>query len=105
MSHPSSGGQAPSKTLTPTKFAASGAFEGCCTRVSDETESSDLKALGRIAMEVMQGGQFEDMDTIGVKDLSTWDSDAASFLAETTSATLPDELKKVSRASLAAASC
>ncbi|KAF3031451.1 hypothetical protein E8E12_000150 [Didymella heteroderae] len=71
-----------------------GAFEGCCTRVSDATESPDLKALGRIAMEVMQGGQTEDMDIIGVRDLSTWDSEAASFLAETTSATSPDELKK-----------
>jgi hypothetical protein len=93
------GGQTLLKPVSRAKFVAPGAFEGCCTRVSDGTESSDLKALGRIAMEMMQGGQTEDVNIIGVRDLSTWDPDAASFLAETTSATSPDELKKVSRAS------
>ena len=73
--------------------------------MSDGTESSDLKALGRIATELMQGGQTEDVHIVVVKDLSTWDSDAADFLAETTSATSPDELKKVSQASMVAASC
>lgn len=82
-----------------------GAFEGCYTQASDSIQSSDIKALGRIAMEVMQGEPIQDVDVIGMRDLSSWDSDVAGFLAETTSATSAEELKKVSEASGTATSC
>lgn len=51
-------------------------------------------------MELMQDGKTEEGKVVGVTDLSHWDSDAASFLADTTSATSPDELKKVNMLSI-----
>ncbi|KAF3037143.1 hypothetical protein E8E11_002997 [Didymella keratinophila] len=71
-----------------------GLEHGSLSRSNTLVTMDGVVKIGRIAMEMMQGGQTEDMDTIGVRDLSTWDPDAASFLAETTSATSPDELKK-----------
>ncbi|KAF2818085.1 hypothetical protein CC86DRAFT_171697 [Ophiobolus disseminans] len=81
------------------------AYEGCTRRTSEGSESSDLKALGRIATELMQHGRTKEVDIVGVKDLSVWEPDVAGFLAETTSALSPNELKKVNNTSVLTASC
>ncbi|KAF2818045.1 hypothetical protein CC86DRAFT_389221 [Ophiobolus disseminans] len=71
------------------------AYEGCSRRTSEGSESSDLKALRRIATELMQHGRTKEVDIVSVKDLSVWEPDVAGFLAETTSALSPNKLKKV----------
>lgn len=56
-----------------------------------------MRALGIITMELMQK-YTQDNGTVGVENLDRWpsDSDAVTFLSETTSAASARELSKVS---------
>jgi hypothetical protein len=71
--------------------------ECCHSRLLGSAELRDVRALGLITMELMQG-YVKDDGAIGVDDLYRWpDSfDAVGFLSETTSASSVDEVMKVS---------
>lgn len=76
------------------------ANQECCRQVAppDGTSIRDVRALSRIMMELMEKCTKDD-EAIGVEDLNRWsfDSDAVGFLLATTSASLVNELMKVSR--------
>lgn len=64
----------------------------------DKPSASDVRAVGYIAMELMQKYAKED-GAIGIDNLNRWpaDSEAVKFLSMTTSAGSVEELKKVSK--------
>jgi hypothetical protein len=66
-----------------------------CFRAQNN-DKVDVRAVGRIAMELMQKYAKDD-GAVGVEDLSRWpsDSDAVGFLSETTSASCVTQLIKV----------
>ncbi|KAH6698189.1 kinase-like domain-containing protein [Leptodontidium sp. MPI-SDFR-AT-0119] len=67
--------------------------EDCRDVTSSQTRLADVKAIGYIAMELMQKYHKDD-GAIGLEDFSRYpsDSDAVDFLAATTSATSAEEL-------------
>ena len=64
--------------------------------VVDKSNPCDVRAVGRITMELMQKYPKED-GAIGIENLNRWsvDSQAVRFLSMTTSAESVEELKKV----------
>lgn len=70
-----------------------------CRKVdTSHNDQRDLRAVGRIAMELMQK-YVKDDDAVGVEDLNRWPSTskAVIFLSETTSAVSVNELIQVGR--------
>jgi hypothetical protein len=66
--------------------------------ISASSNLPDVRAVGYIAMELMQK-YVKDDGAVGVEDLECWpsDSNAVNFLLRTTSASSVDELLKVRR--------
>ena len=71
--------------------------ENCRTLPPGNTEPRDIRASGAITRELMEK-HVKDGQNVGVEDLHRWPSDskALRFLSETTTASLVDELRKVS---------
>ncbi|KAH8760756.1 kinase-like domain-containing protein [Hyaloscypha finlandica] len=67
----------------------------CCREVGSSRKLPDVRAVGYIAMELMQK-YVKDDGAIGVENLDRWpsDSNAVDFLSRTTSASSVDELLK-----------
>ncbi len=79
------------------------ADQECCREVapSDVPGIKDVRALGKIVMELMQKYAKDD-GAIGIENLDRWpeDSAAVEFLSATTSASSANELMKVSQDSV-----
>ena len=77
---------------------ANGSIAGheCCG-APDRSNPRDVRAVGYIAVELMQKNAKDD-GAIGIENLNRWsmDSDAVKFLSMTTSAESVEELMKVS---------
>lgn len=73
------------------------ANQQCCDKSLRNQEPRDVRALGIITMELMQK-YTQDNGAVGVENLDRWpsDSDAVTFLSETTSAASARELREVS---------
>ncbi|KFZ16912.1 hypothetical protein V501_02011 [Pseudogymnoascus sp. VKM F-4519 (FW-2642)] len=71
------------------------ANQQCCDKPLGIEEPRDVRALGIITMELMQK-YTQDNGAVGVENLDRWpsDSDAVTFLSETTSAASARELRK-----------
>ncbi|KFY02906.1 hypothetical protein V490_00368 [Pseudogymnoascus sp. VKM F-3557] len=72
------------------------ANQQCCDKPRRNREPRDVRALGIITMELMQK-YTQDDGAVGVDNKDRWpsDSDAVTFLAETTSAASARELRKL----------
>jgi hypothetical protein len=68
---------------------------------SDVPDIKDVRALGKIVMELMQKYTKDD-EAIGIENLDRWPEDfaAVEFLSTTTSANSTNELMKVSQDSV-----
>ncbi|KFY68719.1 hypothetical protein V496_00863 [Pseudogymnoascus sp. VKM F-4515 (FW-2607)] len=71
------------------------ANQQCCDKSLRNQEPRDVRALGIITMELMQK-YTQDNGAVGVENLDRWpsDSDAVTFLSETTSAASARELRE-----------
>jgi hypothetical protein len=76
-------------------------LESCQKRLPSETQSTHIKSLGGISMELMQK-YTKDNGMVGVDDLDRWpvDSDAVGFLSAISTTTSIEALKQVISASV-----
>lgn len=76
-----------------TNYSAAG-LEHCVAYHPDQPQSSSIKAVATLTMELMQKYT---KDNVGIDNTSRWpvDTDAVGFLSSTTSAGSIDDLKQV----------